>query len=187
MQSASAVVDVVPVFVENALDLHINDEDLIIKLPSMPEEEQSDTGPSVCIEHIPTGISVQSAGVQLTMTSRSRNSALCINHSRSLNFVHVCAGERRQFANRIKALNRLKAKLLVIAQEQGVSCVSDIKNEAIIDLWRKDTRKYMSNPHKLVEDVKTGIQLPGLNSVLDGNLEPLIAAHISTRQSSDKI
>ncbi|EXB93962.1 Peptide chain release factor 2 [Morus notabilis] len=156
-ESASAVVDVVPVFVENALDLHINDEDLIIKSPSMPEEEQSDTGPSVCIEHIPTGISVQSAG------------------------------ERRQFANRIKALNRLKAKLLVIAQEQGVSSVSDIKNEAIIDLWRKDTRKYMSNPHKLVEDVKTGIQLPGLNSVLDGNLEPLIAAHISTRQSSDKI
>lgn len=35
VQNGSAVVDVVPVFIENALDLHINDEDLIIKSPSM--------------------------------------------------------------------------------------------------------------------------------------------------------
>lgn len=156
-QNGSAVVDVVPVFIENALDLHINDEDLIIKSPSMLEEEQSDNGPSVCIEHVPTSIIVQSSG------------------------------ERRQFANRMKALNRLKAKLLVIAQEQGVSSVSDIKSEAIVDLWQKETRKYMSRPQKLVEDVKTGIELPGLNSVLDGNLEPLIAAHINSRHSNDKI
>lgn len=104
-----------------------------------------------------------------------------------LNLVCVRAGERRQFANRMKALNRLKAKLLVIAQEQGVSSVSDIKSEAIVDLWQQETRKYMSRPQKLVEDVKTGIELPGLNSVLDGNLEPLIAAHINSRHSNDKI
>lgn len=62
VQNGSAVVDVVPVFIENALDLHINDEDLIIKSPSMLEEEQSDNGPSICIEHVPTGIIVRSSG-----------------------------------------------------------------------------------------------------------------------------
>lgn len=96
------------------------------------------------------------------------------------------AGERRQFANRIKALNRLKAMLLVIAQNQGVSSVCDIDRNTIVDAWQKEARKYTSLRQKLVHDVKTGIQIPGLNSVLDGNLEPLIAAHVNSRQS-DKI
>lgn len=91
------------------------------------------------------------------------------------------AGERNHFANKIKALNRLKAKLVVIASEQGVSSVSDIKRDAIVDLWQKETRRYVSHPFKLVEDVKTGILLPNLNSILDGNIEPLIEAHINIR------
>lgn len=61
--------------------------------------------------------------------------------------------------------------------------MNDIKRDAIVDIWQKDTRKYISHPHKLVEDVKTGIQLPDLNSVLDGNLETFIGAHINLRQS----
>ncbi|PON64549.1 Peptide chain release factor 2, bacterial [Trema orientale] len=155
-ESSSASVDVIPLFLEHASDLQIDDGDLKIASPTLLEEEQSGTRPSVCIQHIPTGISFQSAG------------------------------ERSQFANRIKALNRLTAKLLVIAWEQGVSTVNDINREAIFDVWQKETRKYKSHPHKLVEDLKTGIQLPGLNSVLDGNLEPLLGAHINTRHSSDK-
>jgi protein subunit release factor B len=91
------------------------------------------------------------------------------------------AGERNHFANKIKALNRLKAKLLVIAREQKVSSVSSIKRDAIVDLWQTETRRYVSHPYKLVQDVKTGIQLPDLNSVLDGNIEPLIEAHINIR------
>lgn len=113
-------------------------------------------------------------------------SALPLVSPLCLNSFFFFSGERSQFANTIKALNRLKAKLLVIAWEQGVSTVSNINREAIVDVWQKQTRKYMSHPHKLVEDVKTGIQLPGLGSVLDGNLEPLIGAHINTRQSSGK-
>ncbi|XP_062117919.1 peptide chain release factor PrfB3, chloroplastic [Humulus lupulus] len=155
-ESSSASVDVVPLFLENTYNLQIDDRDLNITSSSMLEEEQSGTRPSVCIQHIPTGISIQSAG------------------------------ERNQFSNRIKALNRLMAKLLVIAWEQGVSNVSDINREAIVDVWQRETRKYKSHPHKLVEDLKTGIQLPGLNSVLDGNLEPFIGALIILRQSTSK-
>lgn len=96
-----------------------------------------------------------------------------------------CAGERSQFANKMKALNRLKAKLLVIAWEQGVSTINDINRDAIVDdVWQKQTRRYTSHPNTLVDDVKTGIQLPDLNSVLDGNLETLIGAHINLRQYS---
>lgn len=82
----------------------------------------------------------------------------------------------------MKAMNRLKAKLLILALEQGVTKPSDIRKDEIFNVWQKETRRYMSHPYKLVKDVKTGIQLPDLMSVLDGNLEPLIAAHINIRQ-----
>lgn len=62
MQSSSAVVDVIPVFVEKALDLQIDDEDLIIESSSIVEEELGEIRSSVCIQHIPTGITAQSTG-----------------------------------------------------------------------------------------------------------------------------
>ncbi|KAI5318120.1 hypothetical protein L3X38_037828 [Prunus dulcis] len=150
--ASSASVDVFPLFLGKAHDLQIDEEDLVVTLPSMLEEEQGQTGPSVSIQHIPTSVTAQSSG------------------------------ERSHFANKIKAINRLKGKLLILALEQGVTKVSDIKKDDIVNLWQKETRTYMYHPHKLVKDVKTGIQLPDLMSVLNGNLEPLIVAHINSRQ-----
>ncbi|XP_031258766.1 peptide chain release factor PrfB3, chloroplastic [Pistacia vera] len=149
-ETSSACVDVVPLFLGTAFDLQINDEDLILSSPSfLPGEGKNVRELAVCIQHIPTGITVQSSG------------------------------ERSQFANKMKALERLKAKLVVIAREQGVSSVSCINRDAIT---QRETRRYVSHPYKLVQDVKTGIQLPDLNSVLDGNIEPLTEAHINIRQ-----
>lgn len=154
-EATLACVDVVPLFLETSPDLQISDEDLLFSSPSLPGERQSIAKPAACIQHIPTGIAVQSSG------------------------------ERNHFANKMKALNRLKAKLLVIAGEQGVSNVSCIKREAIVNIWQKETRRYVSHPYKLVQDVKTGIQLPDFNSVVDGNIKPFIEAHINSRRSSD--
>ncbi|XP_022766619.1 peptide chain release factor PrfB3, chloroplastic [Durio zibethinus] len=151
---SSVGVDVVPLFLGTTPDLQISDEDLIFSPPLLLGEKHGRTGCTVCVQHIPTAITFQSSG------------------------------ERSYFANKIKALNRLKAKLLVIANEQGVSSLSSIKADSIVDVWQKETRRYMFHPGKLVQDVKTGIELPGLNSVLDGNIEPLIGAHINTRHSN---
>lgn len=52
-------------------------------------------------------------------------------------------------------------------------------------MWHQETRRYIYYPDKLVQDVKTGIQLPNLNSILDGNMEPVISADINTRQACD--
>ena len=98
-----------------------------------------------------------------------------------LTIYYLCAGERNYFANKMKALNRLKAKLQVIATEQGVASISSIRKDNIVNLWQEETRRYISHPYKLVHDVKTAIEVPDVNSVLDGNIGPLIAAHINTR------
>lgn len=94
------------------------------------------------------------------------------------------AGERSFVANKIKALARLKAKLLVAALEQGVKNVDKVRG-VIANEWKHEMRRYMFRPHKMVQDLKTGIQLLDLNSVLDGNIEPLIRAHISLRRGKE--
>ncbi|KAI9082035.1 hypothetical protein K1719_035960 [Acacia pycnantha] len=114
LEASSAVVDVVPMFLENSSDLEIDHEDLIISSPSSVGEQKSHAESRVCIQHQPTGISAESSG------------------------------ERTLFANKMKALNRLKAKLEVIAREQGVSGISGIRKDAIVNLWQEETRRSKS-------------------------------------------
>ncbi|KAG4982775.1 hypothetical protein JHK82_027634 [Glycine max] len=154
LEASSATVDVIPMFLESACDLEIDSEDLIISSPLIHGKNKRQTDHTVCIQHIPTGISVQSYG------------------------------ERSHFANKMKALNRLKAKLLVTTKEQGVASIKSIQKENIVNLWQEEIRRYVSHPHKLVHDVKTGVEVPDLNYVLEGNIGPLIAAHINSRVMS---
>ncbi|KAG9142889.1 hypothetical protein Leryth_027001 [Lithospermum erythrorhizon] len=145
----SAAVDVIPLFLESAPDLSIGEKDLQVLVSSY--EEQGRSFPLVRIDHIPTGLRVDSVG------------------------------ERSHFGNKIKALNRLKAKLLIVMRDQQVSDVASIKRADINNLWSQETRRYLSYPNKLVEDVKTGIQCADLNAILNGNIETLLGAHISSR------
>ncbi|GER25818.1 peptide chain release factor [Striga asiatica] len=109
---------------------------------------------SVHVRHLPTGLEFQSAG------------------------------ERSRFANKLKALNRLKAKLLVVMLDQGISSVENIKKVASIDRWSQITRKYVFRPNNMVHDLKSGVQFSDVNAVLNGNIDSLIAGHIHCRQSS---
>lgn len=153
-EASLAAVDVIPLFLNTVSDISLDDEDLIISYESSCESENG--LPVVHIQHVPTGIYVQSSG------------------------------ERNKFANKMKALNRLKAKLLVVMSEQGISSVSSIKQDAITNLWKLDARRYMLHPYKLVQDVKTSIQISDFNSVLNGNIDVLIGAHINLRHAGEK-
>ena len=50
-----AAVDVIPLFLETIPDLQIDDKDLLIS-------SRGQTGSTVCIQHIPTGLRVESSG-----------------------------------------------------------------------------------------------------------------------------
>ncbi|KAI7729786.1 hypothetical protein M8C21_014318 [Ambrosia artemisiifolia] len=148
---SSAAVDIVPLFLEETMDLNVDEKDLKIDYFPLCENVRGRRGSIVQIQHSPTGLTVHSSG------------------------------ERNQFSNKMKALNRLKAKLLVISNDQGVSNVTEIKKNSVIDHWHQETRRYVFRPYKLVQDVKTGIQLADPNFVLNGNLDPFISAHINNR------
>lgn len=65
MQASLATIDVVPMFLENARDQEIDSEDLIISSPLIRGEQKRQTELTVCIKHVPTGISVQSSGMHM--------------------------------------------------------------------------------------------------------------------------
>lgn len=74
----------------------------------------------------------------------------------------------------------------MIAKEQKVSDVNKIDSKNILEP-REETRSYVSKGHKMVVDRKTGLEILDLKSVLDGNIGPLLGAHISMRRSIDAI
>ncbi|KAK6149102.1 hypothetical protein DH2020_016627 [Rehmannia glutinosa] len=154
-EASLASVDVIPLFIESSPDqLLIDDEDILVSYPSYCEDNLLGTSSTVQVQHIPTGLEVQSTG------------------------------ERSRFANKIKAFNRLKAKLLVVMRDQRISSVKSIKKDAKMDRWSRETRKYVLRPTKMVHDLKSGVQFPDVNAVINGNLDPLIAAHINSRQTT---
>lgn len=90
----------------------------------------------------------------------------------------VYSEERSQLANRIKALSRLKAKLLVIAEEQRASEIKQIRGDTVKAEWGQQIRNYVFHPYKLVKDVRTSFETSDIASVMDGELDLFIKAYL---------
>ncbi|GJS15667.1 peptide chain release factor PrfB3, chloroplastic [Tanacetum coccineum] len=134
---SSASVDVVPLFLEETRELFVDEKDLKINYLSLHEDDRGRKGTMVQIQHAPTGLTVHSSG------------------------------ERNQFSNKMKALNRLKAKLLVILKDQNVTNITEIKNDAVIDPWHQETRsKVTSLKISHYEVHSRTVDLPKSNSYL---------------------
>lgn len=86
--------------------------------------------------------------------------------------------ERSQLANKTKALIRLKAKLLVIAEEQRASEIKQIRGDAVKAEWGQQIRNYVFHPYKLVKDLRTSEETSNIAAVMDGELDPFIRAYL---------
>lgn len=71
----------------------------------------------------------------------------------------------------------------MIAKEQKFSDVNKFNSKNILE----ETRRYVSKGQKMVVDTKTGLEILDLKSVFDGNIGPLLGAHIGMRRSIDAI
>jgi peptide chain release factor 2 len=85
-----------------------------------------------------------------------------------------CTEERSQQQNKEKALAILKAKLLVIAQEQKAQEIAEIRGDMVEAAWGNQIRNYVFHPYQLVKDLRTGYETTAIQDVMDGELEPLI-------------
>jgi peptide chain release factor 2 len=89
-----------------------------------------------------------------------------------------CTQERSQLQNKEKALVILKAKLLVILQEQKAKEIADIRGDAVEAAWGTQIRNYVFDPYKLVKDVRTSIETSAITDVMNGDLDAFIQAYL---------
>lgn len=93
-----------------------------------------------------------------------------------------CDQQRSQLQNRTKALAMIKAKLLVVAEEQRVAELEEIRGDAVDADFGSQIRNYVLHPYKLAKDVRTGFETGDVSAVLDGDLDGFVKAMLLHRQ-----
>jgi peptide chain release factor 2 len=81
-----------------------------------------------------------------------------------------CTEQRTQLANRKTAITILKAKLLVIAQEQKAAKIAEIKGDDVKAEWGQQIRNYVLHPYKMVKDLRSGWETADAAGFLEGTM-----------------
>jgi peptide chain release factor 2 len=89
-----------------------------------------------------------------------------------------CTQERSQLQNKERALQLLKAKLLIIAQEQRAQAIADIRGDMVEAAWGNQIRNYVFHPYQMVKDLRTGVETTDVQAVMNGELDAFIQAQL---------
>ena len=97
------------------------------------------------------------------------------------NIVVVCQNDRSQHRNRAQAWQMLRARLYereLKKREERAAAEQAAKTDIG---WGHQIRSYVLQPYQMVKDLRTGVTSPNPAAVLDGELEPFMAAALSQR------
>ncbi len=149
-QTSFVSCDVMPE-IEEDIDLEVRDEDIRIdtyRSSGAGGQHINKTSSAIRITHFPTGIVVQ------------------------------CQNERSQFQNKDKAMQMLKAKLMLLHQQEQAEKASGIRGEVSEIGWGRQIRSYVLQPYTMVKDLRTDVETGNVASVLDGNIDLFINGYL---------
>jgi peptide chain release factor 2 len=146
--------------IDDDIEIEVNEKDLRIdtyRSSGAGGQHVNTTDSAVRITHMPTGIVV------------------------------ACQTERSQHKNRATAFKMLRARLYE-AELQRREAEANAQNAQKTDIgWGHQIRSYVLQPYQLVKDLRTGITSTSPGDVLDGALDPFMAAALSQRVTGEKL
>ena len=93
----------------------------------------------------------------------------------------ACQSERSQHKNKDQAWKMLRARLYE-AELKKREALADAQNATKTDIgWGHQIRSYVLQPYQLVKDLRTGVESYSPSDVLDGDLDPFMAAALAQK------
>ncbi|MGV6800626.1 MAG: peptide chain release factor 2 [bacterium] len=108
------------------------------------------------------------------------DSAVRITHIPT-NIVVQCQNQRSQHKNRATAWDMLRARLYELElqkREEEAAAEADSKTDIG---WGHQIRSYVLQPYQMVKDLRTNVESPSPDAVLDGDIDQFLAASLAAR------
>ncbi|MFZ4689039.1 MAG: peptide chain release factor 2 [Polymorphobacter sp.] len=99
----------------------------------------------------------------------------------------ACQNERSQHKNRATAMKMLKARLYERELAIREAAAADVEATKSDIGWGHQIRSYVLQPYQMVKDLRTGVVSTSPSDVLDGDLDPFMAAALSQRVTGDAV